>query len=1338
MDSPASISLVDNTVPSQQPAEEPFRRVSTIDRQGSLSKHLSRASVQSQLAKRKYAKWQPDRLGVPADPSTSLSRDSSRVRGSISATSSDGRSTQQGIEERDRDTGATDPSLSRVASDNGNTAARSTNPKRPANGSDDTTLLTELDILYENQRGWFFFGVPLYSHGSLLNFDPSAWMTQDKRASPVNITNAQVPDPSWEWAWRTWYVDMSGDVDEQGWQYSFSFASSEWHGTHPWFHSFVRRRRWVRLRTKAPERRLRGRSGFEKAHMLTKDYFTIHSSRVRSREQSTVGLSRVESGFLNRMSQKVDEEAPLEEIGDIPALMFALKHTSIDREKIDALRKFVREGGDELYYLDERIPDVMSMFLFQASRWQFVTYLVGVIHELSEVASESDGKNADAMQRKKDNLVRAVETARRHVTGPDVFSDSHGESVTALLDLTPVSQHDALLSRRPGSTPEQPSMQKWKGIKGIPQAAERAKTLPNSDNEKKYHPLSPSSPLLPPSPVLIHASDAVAASSSMFSCGRPCLRRRLSAVLDTVAAGPDEPLLFLYPRWAAPALRQRRQITSLKSTTAPSGTCQTPDLPFPAAARPCASLPFRSSNRWMSSGATGHSPSITQLHSPREAKVGFQFEGDINEGGIETSGYDAGDSSVTGHNQSEGSSVDDPLSVVERRRTARRENRRPEDTEHESPSRKNSVQKMSVPDRKKLRYREFQAKREFQTQRGPGRSKQNCNETWRDMQSLLESVQKDPRNGSKKPSKYKEMHVPEETVALLAGVTDMTMNENIWQVPIHNGCRVHVLDAQQGDGRNRKVILSGSERVVEVVADRIMRAQNLQSVGDPLVEIGKSPVPVYGSLTAMARRNIPAPVIRGVWNWSDDWANPMRLENVLAARPPLTSVRGFNEYVEDLVSAGKLKYQLKARDRTDDNNSRTHTTPHTHQDIARQLVALFKQDVNHKYFSTAAMNHALAFLCDHELLQAARTVFLLAEHLATTDTYNILLRCAARRQDIKGFRGLLYSMSRAHFRPNAHTWLSLLSALVTPSDKAKLITHMARNGYISEINTIRSVLQQTIHDSLLVHLESGQDIDSFIHLMTNTWGANWLSSSLISQMFNVTVRLKDFSATDRLMRICMEHGLAVDSTSLTHILRLFRADIFSALKYTFQFMNRPLFRLAPETWEKLFLVAYKGRHYNICRVLWRYACMGNAVSYKMKQSVLSSLTRNTPRKKGSDISTIWSLSAGKVIVGLDLHHETYTIKDSILEGLPAEFRDKPLLYLSSGFMPQGENRDRQLRLAADLVLRDVELGASQYKPMHSLPIMLEAAALLDLEWHGKPWPLPWMMQNAIQVPIIPR
>lgn len=112
------------------------------------------------------------------------------------------------------------------------------------------------------------------------------------------------------------------------------------------------------------------------------------------------------------------------------------------------------------------------MFLFQASRWQFVTYLLSVAQELSQAKPELDDKDTEKAQRRKDNLLRAAESARRHITGPDVFTDIHGEAATGLLDLTPVSRHDVLLSKRAKATDEPLQIMKGKRIKGIPKTAE--------------------------------------------------------------------------------------------------------------------------------------------------------------------------------------------------------------------------------------------------------------------------------------------------------------------------------------------------------------------------------------------------------------------------------------------------------------------------------------------------------------------------------------------------------------------------------------------------------------------------------------------------------------------------------------------------------------------------------------------------------------------------------------------------------------------------------------------------------------------------------------------------
>lgn len=112
------------------------------------------------------------------------------------------------------------------------------------------------------------------------------------------------------------------------------------------------------------------------------------------------------------------------------------------------------------------------MFLFQASRWQFISYLTKTIDDLKQQLSDPNNEDRDKLERKRDSLTHAVESGKSHITGPDVFADTHGESGTGLLDLTPMSRHDTLLSKRAQMTDEPLHVLKVKEIKGIPKAAE--------------------------------------------------------------------------------------------------------------------------------------------------------------------------------------------------------------------------------------------------------------------------------------------------------------------------------------------------------------------------------------------------------------------------------------------------------------------------------------------------------------------------------------------------------------------------------------------------------------------------------------------------------------------------------------------------------------------------------------------------------------------------------------------------------------------------------------------------------------------------------------------------
>lgn len=461
MSASSTIALVDNTSPTHAPNDGEGLRHS-VGGFHPLSKKLTRESVREGLARRKYAKWRRDRFNDmesahPPQRASSTSRHQSAERAGNYPRGRSREPIEQTGDECDND--------------------RRMSPTSPGS---ETIQLSEIDILYENQRGWWFFGIPLYSANSLLNFDPSAWITGNFEDSPVNITNAQVPDPSWEWAWKTWYIDMSYDVDEEGWQYSLAFASRfAWHGTHPWFHSFVRRRRWLRERVKSRARE----DVVVQIHLPNDDSSTIHATSRRGGEAS-VGPENPPAGYLSRMANREEGADPAaDEPGDILTLINRLRDSTVDRERIDAVKQFIDEGGEALFRLPEKvspnatkspnlsitnflkIPEIMSTFIFHTSRGQLLDLLLGVIDSITQSPADEE------TTKKRDSLLNAVTAAEDYLSELEWWIDNNDVPNRGQILFDDIAESSAGVSGIRHPRPRTDGFSATIEIKGIPEEA---------------------------------------------------------------------------------------------------------------------------------------------------------------------------------------------------------------------------------------------------------------------------------------------------------------------------------------------------------------------------------------------------------------------------------------------------------------------------------------------------------------------------------------------------------------------------------------------------------------------------------------------------------------------------------------------------------------------------------------------------------------------------------------------------------------------------------------------------------------------------------------------------
>ncbi len=262
----------------------------------------------------------------------------------------------------------------------------------------------------------------LFSSMALGNLDPPAWTNFAHRPSPTDITTAQVPDPSWDWAWPEWRINHDDGMDEDGWEYSFAFARGfSWHKAQ-WWNSFVRRRAWIR-------RRVKKNGGYiaQDPLLLNPEYFSVRPSSELARDRSPSRASSAANaeGAEQQQGQQQQQQQQQPEIEDIEELLRVLRESRIDREKIEAVDSYLAHAQDNLRGLEEIMHEIMTLFVFQASRRVLLSKLTEVY---DKAAADSQKKSSadPGLDEKVKNLAAAVKHADEEVRRLEYWSDVKG------------------------------------------------------------------------------------------------------------------------------------------------------------------------------------------------------------------------------------------------------------------------------------------------------------------------------------------------------------------------------------------------------------------------------------------------------------------------------------------------------------------------------------------------------------------------------------------------------------------------------------------------------------------------------------------------------------------------------------------------------------------------------------------------------------------------------------------------------------------------------------------------------------------------------------------------
>ena len=443
--------------------------------------------------------------------------------------------------------------------------------------------------------------------------------------------------------------------------------------------------------------------------------------------------------------------------------------------------------------------------------------------------------------------------------------------------------------------------------------------------------------------------------------------------------------------------------------------------------------------------------------------------------------------------------------------------------------------------------------------------------------------------------------------------------------------------------------------------------------------------------------------------------------------PQVWSTTTFAAYVEDLTLSTVSRHM----------NRYLYTEGQSHvTNVERTLKALFANPWVSRYQTVESFNVALVFFYKYNMIPSARMFLTLMEerHMnIPPETFNIMLRGASTRKDLYNFTFLLRAMIRRGITPTADTWIALIVAVQSKAAKLRIVHSMREQGFLDHQRAIKDLLSHLVPTEIISYVESGQDIPSLFQNLDRKYELQWLSVSTGNQMCQKLGEHGFMFEAFEILDLMVDRDCLPDKVTMMIFLGHFQRqrDVGGAIQMLDWFHNVYGLSLEEKVLDTLFMLAWRSRLYNCCRVIWRTACIYGTVSYRMQQLVMKSLIRNTPEQPQTWTQR-WMKSIGKVVIGINIR--------------TAQHADDPGTSLTVmkklvHWAEPGDQRAASLQLAKFALAQDLE-AAQQFDLNGNFTDLLNSALDLDREWGlGDTWSAKctlWKVENAIHIDLIKR
>ncbi len=456
---------------------------------------------------------------------------------------------------------------------------------------------------------------------------------------------------------------------------------------------------------------------------------------------------------------------------------------------------------------------------------------------------------------------------------------------------------------------------------------------------------------------------------------------------------------------------------------------------------------------------------------------------------------------------------------------------------------------------------------------------------------------------------------------------------------------------------------------------------------------------------------------RAVWSLQRPKLRQIHVDQI--KRPPIWSEFTFCNYVEDLASSSVdrlIQRRLYAE-------GDSHTAA-----VSRRLEDIFSAPSPREFLSPRAFNIALSFFYRTGNVRKAMALFVYMEWLRMEippDTVSIILQGTAAYKDLHNFTRLLRMFTSRGIAPTARSWTALVQAVQSREAQAVIIQSMRKRNMLENISIMREVVRLVIREDITKHLNSDLDLASFLASMDTEYGTEWLSDTAGNIILHEIGKRKPAIEAFETLDTLRQRGMLANVVTLNTLLHLCSGERNHRLAINVLQLLQVVCGVNPDenTFESLFMQAWRSRLYNFARVIWRCACTAGVTTSRVRMIVASNLLYNKPHSAANKVDSraqIWSLSAAEVIVGIN-----------------------PAFDLDSIFAPclgrEGRSLNKATRRARTALIAEDLATAGQYRLVGDLPSMLEKALELDRGWmqngHWKAKTPQWKRRWALPVQL---